>query len=186
MDTTSALNASSRYSRLQLRMLVILRMLIGWHFLYEGVVKLWNPNWSAGGYLLDSQGWFAGIFHWMAGTPALLQVIDFVNVWGLIIIGLSLILGLFDRWAALGGIALLAMYYLSHPATIGAKYALPSEGSYLFVNKNLIEIFALGVLYAFPTSIYVGLERLLALRRGESVPSAEPVAAKMPEKETVA
>ncbi|MDX2248688.1 MAG: DoxX family membrane protein [Bacteroidia bacterium] len=184
MDTTSALNGASRYSRLQLRMLVVLRMLVGWHFLYEGVVKLWNPNWSSAGYLMDSQGWFAGIFQWMAGTPWLLGIADFVNVWGLILIGLCLILGLFDRWAAIGGMALLALYYLSHPAIIGAKYALPSEGSYLFVNKNLIEIFALGVLYAFPTSVYVGLERLLALRRGESVP--EPEAAKMPEKETVA
>jgi thiosulfate dehydrogenase [quinone] large subunit len=41
------------------------------------------------------------------------------------------------------------------------KYALPSEGSYLFINKNLIELFALGVLMVFPSSQRWGLDGLL-------------------------
>ena len=50
------------------------------------------------------------------------------------------------------------------------KYALPSEGSYLFINKNLIEIFALAVLLVFPTGKYIGLDRLIALWRNQEVP----------------
>lgn len=168
MNTTTALQ--STYSRTQLRLLVILRMVIGWHILYEGIVKLWNPNWSAGGYLMDSKGPLSGLFYAMAGNSTLLSVIDIINVWGLVIVGLFLMLGLFTRWATIGGIVLIGMYYLSHPPLIGLTYALPSEGSYLFVNKNLIEIAALAVLMVFPTSKYVGLDRLIALRRGESVP----------------
>jgi thiosulfate dehydrogenase [quinone] large subunit len=38
---------------------VVLRVLIGWHFLYEGVSKLTTPGWSAAGYLLQSRGPFA-------------------------------------------------------------------------------------------------------------------------------
>ncbi|WP_262487011.1 hypothetical protein [Geofilum rubicundum] len=34
-------------SSTQLTLLVITRVLIGWHFLYEGVSKIANPNWSA-------------------------------------------------------------------------------------------------------------------------------------------
>ncbi len=152
---------TSDYSRNQLSFLVILRMLIGWHFLYEGIVKLWNPNWSAAGYLNDSAGWFKNLFYWMAGDSTILDAVDFLNVWGLILIGLALITGLFTKWATIGGVALLAFYYLSHPATIGADYALPSEGSYLFVNKNLIEMVALLVLLVFPTSHIIGLDRYL-------------------------
>jgi thiosulfate dehydrogenase [quinone] large subunit len=84
-----------------------------------------------------------------------------MNVWGLILIGLSLILGVLSRAGILAGIVLLAFYYLSHPPIIGADYALPSEGSYLWVNKNLIEMIALAVLYVFPTSRILGLDRLI-------------------------
>lgn len=179
METTSTRSGELNYSRKQLNILVILRMMIGWHLLYEGMVKLWNPNWSAAGYLMDSKWLFAGFFHWIAGNSTLLAIADFVNVWGLIIIGLSLILGLYARYAAIGGIVLLSLYYLSHPPVIGVKYALPSEGSYLFINKNLIEIFALAALAVFPTSKYIGLERLLALRKGVSVP--DPAKTEAPE-----
>ena len=48
------------YTTTQLFWLVALRVLIGWHFLYEGLVKVVNPNWSSAGYLMDSQGFFSG------------------------------------------------------------------------------------------------------------------------------
>jgi thiosulfate dehydrogenase [quinone] large subunit len=94
-------------------------------------------------------------------------------------------LGLGTRWATLGGIVLIGLYYLSHPPFIGAKYALPSEGSYLFINKNLIEVFALAVLLVFPTGKYIGLDRLIALWRSQSVPQDQTVS-EMNEKVPVA
>ena len=150
-----------QYTNIQRNLLVALRWLIGWHFLYEGIVKLWNPNWSAGGYLNDSAGLFKGLFYWMANNPTILDIVNFLNVWGLILIGLAMILGIFTRWALIGGIILMAFYYLSHPALIGVEYALPSEGSYLFVNKNLIEMIALAVLLVFPTSHIIGLDKYI-------------------------
>ncbi len=142
-------------------MLVVLRVAIGWHLLYEGMVKLLNPNWSSVGYLMDSKGIFAGMFHSMAGNPDLLKVIDFLNVWGLLLIGAALILGLFTRVALFGGIALLTFYYLSHPALLNVSYAIPSEGSYMFVNKNLIEMITLVVLLLFPTWKEIGVDRFI-------------------------
>jgi hypothetical protein len=61
----------------QLFWLVVLRVVIGWHFLYEGLVKLVNPNWSSLGYLLDSEGPLQDVFFRMASAPSLLQVVDF-------------------------------------------------------------------------------------------------------------
>jgi len=148
-------------SKWQFWSLVILRVAIGWHFLYEGIIKILNPNWSSIGYLMDSKGLFAGIFHSIAGNPALLNVMDFINVWGLILIGAGLIVGLFTRVASIAGIILLAFYYLSHPALIGVNYAMPAEGSYLWVNKNLIELLTLWVIILFPTWKIIGMDRFL-------------------------
>ena len=149
------------YSRIQLSFLVGLRVFIGWHFLYEGITKLVNPDWTAYGFLKDS-GWiFSDLFHSMANNPGVLKIVDFLNVWGLILIGLSLILGFICRPAILGGIILLAMYYLSHPPFVGIEYAIPSEGKYLWINKNLIELAALAVLFVFPTSRKIGLDRFI-------------------------
>ena len=176
---------SINYSSGQLFSLVVLRMLIGWHFLYEGIVKLWNPGWSARGYLMDSEGLFAGLFDSMAANPTVLNIVDVLNVWGLILIGLGLLTGTLSRWAALGGMVLLGFYYLSHPPLIGTEYALPSEGSYLFVNKNLIELFALAVLFVFPTSKIFGLDRLIAKMRNQQVPDEPAATPRRAEREKV-
>ena len=149
------------YSKSQLFWLVTLRVLIGWHFLYEGVVKAVNPNWSGIGYLMDSGGFMAGFFTSMAANQSTLQIIDFINIWGLIAIGLGLILGSFTRIASISGIILLSLYYLSHPSFPGINYAMPMEGSYLVVNKILIEMVALGVLLLFPTSREFGLDKFI-------------------------
>ena len=151
----------SKYTTWQFWALVVLRVAIGWHFLYEGVSKLLNPDWSSLGYLMDSKGLFEGMFHAIAGNAAVLNVMDFLNVWGLVLIGAGLILGLFTRIAAIAGIVLLGFYYLSHPAIIGVSYAIPSEGNYLWVNKNLIELLTLWVLILFPTWKTVGLDRFI-------------------------
>jgi len=152
---------SDQFSPWQLWSLVILRVAIGWHFLYEGISKLLNPDWSSLGYLMDSDGWLEGIFLSMAGNPTLLNVIDFLNMWGLILIGAGLILGMFTRLAAIAGMVLLAFYYLSHPPLIGATYVIPSEGNYLWVNKNLIELLTLWVILLFPTWKTVGIDRFI-------------------------
>ncbi len=97
----------------------------------------------------------------MANTEGVLQTVDFLNQWGLVLIGASLILGLFSRIATVAGAIVLALFYLSHPPLIGVEYMLPSEGSYMIVNKNLIEMFMLIVLALIPTSQYIGLDRLI-------------------------
>lgn len=141
--------------------LVVLRMAIGWHFLYEGVAKLANPNWSSAGYLLDSEGFLKGFFNYLAANPTVLNVVDQLNIWGLILTGLFLITGFLSRYAIIAGVGLLSMYYLSHPPFIGMRFAMPSEGSYLIVNKVLLELIALAVLFVFPTNREFGLDRFI-------------------------
>ena len=35
--------------------LTILRLLVGWHFLFEGISKLALPGWSSASYLMESK-----------------------------------------------------------------------------------------------------------------------------------
>lgn len=149
------------YSKSQLTFLVILRVFIGWHFLYEGMVKVLNPGWSAKAYLMDSKGIFGQFFVNMSSNPGLMKYVDFFNEWALVAIGLGLILGCFARLSSIGGMLLLLLYTFSHPAIIGVKYMMPMEGSYFLIDKNLIELAALGVLFVFPTARIIGIDLLL-------------------------
>ena len=137
--------------------LIILRITIGWHLLYEGMVKLADPSWSAESYLVNTRGAFSGIFHAMASNPGILDVINFLNMWGLILIGAGLFMGLFARTAVMAGILLLSFYYLAYPPFRHFSFGAPQEGSYLLVNKTLIEIGALILLALFPSTLNIGI-----------------------------
>jgi thiosulfate dehydrogenase [quinone] large subunit len=150
-----------KYSSIQLTALVALRVLIGWHFLYEGIVKVLNPYWSSAGYLLDTKWIFSGLARTIVSSPTALKMVDFLNEWALIAIGVALIAGFLTRIASISGVVLLFLYYIFHPPFIGYTYITPAEGNYLFVDKNLIEMCALFVLTLFPTGIAVGLDRFI-------------------------
>lgn len=146
---------------IQVYVLVALRFLIGWQILYEGFSKLFNPFWSSAGFLGESKWILSGFSHWIVSHASVLNTVDFLNTWGLIAIGLGLILGLFTRVAAISGAILLFVYYLNNPPLIGLEYSFPTEGSYLVVSKTLIEAVALIVLAVFPSGMFAGLDMLV-------------------------
>ena len=158
---TNKLTTSIIVNNHQLYGLVVLRVLIGWHILYEGVSKLINPYWSSAAYLLDSKWIFSVLAKTIVSNPTLLTISDYVNMWGLTLVGLCLLLGVFSRQAALSGMVFISLYYFFAPPFLGLEYSRPGEGSYIIVNKNLIEACALFVLYHFPTSHLIGLDRIL-------------------------
>lgn len=152
------MNSTSKFTPFQVSALVLVRVLIGWHMLYEGIAKLLMPNWSSASFLKESQWILSGFSRWIISNDGVLQVVDFLNTWGLIAIGVGLILGLFSRLAAFSGAFLLLIYYLNNPPMIGLEYSLPSEGNYLIVSKTLIEAAALLLLGSFPTGRLFGLD----------------------------
>jgi uncharacterized membrane protein YphA (DoxX/SURF4 family) len=138
----------------------LLNLVIGWHLLYEGVAKILTPGWTSAGYLVNARGPLANLFQTMAESPVLLQMSDILNIAGLIIIGLCILTGIFTRAAAIAGALLISLYYIANPplAATGVGYA--SEGHYLLVNKNLIEIVILMVVAGIPTGWYYGIGHL--------------------------
>jgi len=151
------MNPSEKFSSVQTFALVLLRLLVGWHFLYEGIIKLYSPSWTAKGYLLSAT-YMQSFFSWLA-SESMISIVDTLNIAALLLIGAGLILGFKTRIASMLGIGLLLMYYLAHPPFPGYPQGI-TEGSYWIINKNLIEAAALFVIFLFPTSTSFGLERL--------------------------
>lgn len=136
----------------------LMRIFIGWHFLYEGIVKMYNPDWTSFGYLASAQGPLKPLFLTLT-SPSIIAWVDMLNMAALILVGLTLILGFFEKLGAFVGIGLLALYYLAHPSFPWLTQ-VNVEGSYWFVNKNLIELVACMVIYQYPTANYFGLRRI--------------------------
>jgi len=150
-----------KFSRGPMIAITALRVLVGWHFLYEGLTKLTAPSWSSAGYLKQARGPLADQFRWLATQPDMLANADLITMWGLTLVGLFLILGLFTRLASLAGIGFILLFYLATPPFVGYFYSIPSEGSYLIVNKNLVEISALAVIFATGSGKFAGLDRVV-------------------------
>ena len=150
-----------KLSRWPLIAITVLRVFVGWHFLYEGLAKLTSPSWSAAGYMKQARGPFADLFRSLAAQPNLLANADLITMWGLTLVGACLILGLFTRLASLAGIAFVLLFYLCNPPFVGYFYSIPTEGSYLIVNKNLVELCALVVILVTGSGRFAGLDRIL-------------------------
>lgn len=174
--------ATTRLSATQQTTLVVLRTLIGWHFLYEGYTKLlhpaWNQNgepiarWSSAAYLKAATGPLAPLLHGM-GDASWVTALDWCVAIALTAVGLSLILGLFTQVGCGGALALLATFYLVAVPT-GAPDAR-AEGTYLLVNKNLIEASAIAALFVFRTGSIAGLDRLWERPQSARVAAREAV-----------
>src|SRR5512143_1881099 len=162
--------------RLQRGLLTLLRIAIGWHFLYEGHAKFFSGTWPSAGYL-DASRWLLGdAFQWMASHPGVIALVDAVNVGGQIVIGLLLITGTLARAASLAAMALLLLYYLANPPLVGLGLAVPADGHYLVVDRNLIELLALALLAAFPATFLPGVDRWFLRRRNEALAEARSLA----------
>jgi len=139
------LQQKNTYDRL---FVTVLRIAIGWHFLYEGLAKIFHENWSASGYLLNTSGFFAGFYHWLANSPVLLQISDILNIYGLILIGIALFIGLYSRIASLCGALLLTLYYFAYPP-FGNSW-MQNDNAHLFiVDKLFIEASVLLFLFFY-------------------------------------
>ena len=149
--------------------LIALRTVIGWHFLYEAYYKIvsspaWSPagtplvRWTSAGYLRGASGPLAWLFQRMVNAGWTPWIDRAVKI-GLLLIGLSLILGLFTRVGSWGALLFLSMVSLLYLPTIGVPQA-NNEGTYLIVNKTLIEAAAVCDLLVFNTGAIAGLDLL--------------------------
>jgi uncharacterized membrane protein YphA (DoxX/SURF4 family) len=89
-------------------------------------------------------------------------------MWGLLILGPLLLLGLCTRLAAVGGAVMLFSFYLVVPPWPGVPQPPGPEHAFI-VNKNLIEVIALLAIAFMPTGSWFGLDGVFRwlFRRGK-------------------
>lgn len=90
-----------------------------------------------------------------------LDKVNLITMYGLTILGGCMMLGLFSRLSCLGSACLLALFYAAMPPWPGLPVNPMAEGSYLYVNKNLIEIIACLMLATTSSGAWGGLDALI-------------------------
>lgn len=88
--------------------------------------------------------------------------INFRTMWGLTVVGILLILGLFTRASALCGAALLSLFYMAMPPWPGVQ-EIPSIEHNLVVNKVLVEMLALLAIAALPSGKWFGMDAIVSI-----------------------
>ena len=138
----------------------LLRLGIGWVLFYAGWSKVVTyftdaPDFTAAGFLSHLQGPFGGLFSSLAGNT----LVDYLNAYGLLLIGIALLLGVLVRWSASWGIVLMALYYLA---------GFPPEHAFV-VDDHIVYILVLIVLSAVGAGRSLGLDA--SLEKSEVVKS---------------
>lgn len=137
-------------NKAQQYILTILRLGVGWFFFYAGFTKVIDPSWSAAGYL-GSASTFPKLFEWLA-LAGNIEWVSFLNEWGLLFIGVGLILGLFVRYASYAGILLMLSYWL-------VALDFPMAGRAFLVDEHIIYTLVFGILILFQAGKYFGLDK---------------------------
>ena len=130
----------------------ILRLLIGWFFLYSGFTKVVTyytdqPDWSASQFLSGQKGIFSDYFQTLASN----KLIDYLNAYGQLAIGLGVITGTLLRLASFWGIFLMIMYYLA---------GYPPRNAFL-IDSHILYSGIFLLLMSFGAGRYFGFDGLI-------------------------
>jgi len=136
--------------------ILALRLAIGWLLFYAGISKIVNPEWSAAGYLENASS-FPGLFGWFA-LPQNIGWVNFLNEWGLTLVGLALILGVAVRYASIGGGLLMLLYYFP-------VLEFPYAGHGIIVDDHLIYLLVFILFYVTRAGRFWGLDRYFTRHR---------------------
>lgn len=128
----------------------ILRLSLGFLMFYAGITKVVDSSWSAAGYIKGAKA-FSPFYNFLL-SPSVLPVIDFLNEWGLTLLGISLIFGVFVRLSSMLGIVLMVLYYLPI-----LKFPYVGDHSYL-VDEHIIYSASLLLLMAFNAGRIFGFD----------------------------
>ena len=130
--------------------LFLLRVSLGWLFFYAGITKVLNPSWTAEGYMRGAKT-FPEFYQWMINS-GMIPLVDFMNEWGLTLLGVSLILGIGLRLSSVLGAFLMLLYYF--PAL---DFPYPNPHSYI-VDEHIVYALALLLLAGLRAGRVWGLE----------------------------
>lgn len=137
-------------NKIQKISLAVLRISMGWLMFYAGITKILDPNWSAAGYLNNAKT-LTSFFQWFV-SPDILPITNFINEWGLTLLGISLILGIFVRISSSLGAVLMMLYYFP---VLEFPYIAPHS---FIIDDHIIYALVLAFFATIHAGRYYGLE----------------------------
>jgi thiosulfate dehydrogenase [quinone] large subunit len=126
---------------------------MGWIFTYAGLSKIFNPEWSAAGFLNNANS-FPKLFAWLA-SQEILPITNLLNEWGLTLVGISLLLGAYVKLSSKFAILLMTLYYLAP-----LKFPYPNDHS-LIIDDHIIYILVFIILITYDAGKFCGLDERL-------------------------
>ena len=135
--------------------LFFMRVTMGWILLQGGLSKVFDPTWTAAGYLRNAippGNPFPDFFISMAGNP----VVDWLVVWGLILTGIGVLFGALMRFNALMASVMMFLFYLASLQG-GLASFLPLEHGFV-INEHIIYIAILWGVAAFGAGQILGVD----------------------------
>ena len=139
-------------------LIVLLRLSMAWVFLYAASHQIFG-GFSVAGFLGSTK-----TFHWlfapMTAEP-IASVLSFLVAYGHLLIGLSLLAGLFTRVSAIAGIALMALYWMAH-----MNFPYISDTNNFLLDEHVVYALVLGLLIAAHAGHILGLDSWAA-RQGQ-------------------
>lgn len=130
----------------------LLRLGLGWVFFYAGWSKIityftGTQDWTAANFLAGLKGPFAFLFTPLANNA----FIDYLNAYGLLLVGIALLLGIFLRWSCFWGIVLMVLYYFA---------GYPPKSAFI-VDQHIIYSIALVLLAGVGAGRVWGLDKII-------------------------
>lgn len=155
-------------SKLDRGVIFILRILIGWTFLYAGIWQI-KDNYDISGFLnhvVTFHDFFANF-----STPTILPVTNFLVKWGHLLIGLSFVSGLLVRVSGPFAFLLMVTYYFAH-----MEFPYVENQFNLIVDYHLVYATVIVYLIAHRAGHVWGLDGLVErLRMTERIPALRPL-----------
>ncbi len=127
------------------------RFLMAWTFLYAASHQTFDPSFTIVGFLKTTKT-FHSLFA-IFTTPAIAPVFSFLVAWGHLLIGLSLLVGLFTRLSAAFGIMLMGVYWMAH-----MDFPFIENRNNFLIDFHIVYAFVLAWLIAHRGGIVLGLD----------------------------
>ncbi len=131
--------------------ILLLRLTMGWIFIWSGFDKL-VTNFSAAGFLTNAtQGPFGGWFQDLGANQTAVDIINPLVIWGQILIGITLMFGIFTRGGLFWAAVMVFLFYLAQ---------LPPANN-PFMDEHLVYIIVFALLGALGAGRIFGLDALV-------------------------
>lgn len=130
--------------------ILLLRVAIGWLFIYDGIIKLQDKAWSAHDFLVGTK-FFPAFYQWLA-SPEILSIVNMITPWALIILGAAILTGLYVRIVTIIAMTMMVLFYIPI-----LTFPTVTTGGYL-VDKTVIYFLVLLTLNTLDAGRYFGLD----------------------------